>query len=277
MYEILRRIITWILPYLIKKADKYVPILLDNLIQKILNKREESDTKMATIKILVETDATIPVAIAGANVSVLIGSVKMDYTTQNDGTVEKSGFTNGVEYTFTATKTGYTPNSCKVIASEDGEMTGVIKLVSNIDRAVKTAQEKAAVATVTPTEKVADVVAKVAEAATSITTIVDAKSAYKSIESDTKTAMAAIKTAMIAGATAEVQVKSTEFISNTKTKLTDSIHWYVAQRSKLNVIKNFKEWLEYSSMIGGLFFLRASVATFVGEILTWVEDKLGEN
>ena len=156
MYEILGKIITWILPYLIKKADKYVPILLDNLIQKILNKREESGTKMATIKILVETDATIPVAIAGANVSVLIGSVKMDYTTQNDGTVEKSGFTNGVEYTFTATKTGYTPNSCKVIASEDGEMTGVIKLVSNIDSAVKTVEKAIVSASTNSTTTVSD-------------------------------------------------------------------------------------------------------------------------
>lgn len=134
----LEPLIKWLLgiivPKLMSLAEKYIPILLDNLIEKIIHKKD--DAKMATIKIITTNDSGT--ALAGVSVVVKVEGSDITYTSDSSGIIEKSGFTSGTTYTFTGTLTGYTSASVDVIASDDGVTSGTIKMVSSVSTAEST-------------------------------------------------------------------------------------------------------------------------------------------
>ena len=208
MYEVFinvgGKILTWILPYLIKKADKYIPIFLDDLINMVLNKREEKvesddstkgrDVKMATLKITVETEAEV--LIEGATLSTTINGTTVDYTTDTTGSIEKSGFTSGESYTFTAVKTGYTTNTVTVTASDDGVVSGVIKMAVVVETASTPVSTTETVSSTTDTTDEATLTTLLAEAkslAASLTTAVSDNSV-----TEATTAVTNIKTKVLA-------------------------------------------------------------------------------
>ena len=279
MYELFvtigGKIITWILPYLIKKADKYVPIFLYDLINMVLNKRENGvesqsgdstkgrDTKMATLKITVESDAVNPTFISGATLSTKIGAVPMTYTTDETGTIEKSGFTSGESYTFTATKTGYTTNTVTVVASDSGVVSGVIKLVAETVVGVTSAVESVV-------SKVSDAVET---AKTSTTTVSED---WKTIKATAETAISGLSTSLATSDLTKDGVVESLY-SQLTTVINSSITKIDAYKSQLMIsrhTKNFWECVLIDAKLAGIELFEYFVAKEISTIKTKITDKL---
>jgi len=145
--QYLTPILKWILPYVLKAADKYMPNLLEYLMNKITEKKENY---MSTIQIIAKDSAEKP--LVGVSLAYQIGAVTpTPAVTGTDGTVTLSGLTAGDSYTFTPTLTGYTGTAVTVTAND--AQTEVVNIVMTADT-VETAKSvitTAAVAAVTTT------------------------------------------------------------------------------------------------------------------------------
>jgi hypothetical protein len=264
MYELFvtigGKIITWILPYLIKKADKYVPIFLDDLI----NKRENGVVnKMATLKITVESDATTPELITGATLSTTINGTVVTYTTDATGTIEKSGFTSGESYTFTAVATGYATNTVTIVASDDGIVSGIIKLVAETVAGVTSAVESVV-------SKVSDAV-KTAE--TSTTTVSED---WKTIKATAESAINGLSTSLTTSDLTKDGVVESLY-SQLTTVINSSITKIDAYKSQLMIsrhTKNFWECVLIDAKLSGIELFEYFVAKEISAIKTKITDKL---
>lgn len=136
-------IIKWALPYLIKLAQKYLPELLNDAIQKI---KEKKENKMAKIQ-LIAKDQT-GAALAGVSLAYTVGSISpAPAVTAADGTISIEGFTSGDSYTFTPTLAGYTGSPVVVVANDAQTEVGniimtadtVVTVESTVKAAVTTA------------------------------------------------------------------------------------------------------------------------------------------
>ncbi|WP_231038407.1 carboxypeptidase-like regulatory domain-containing protein [Pectinatus frisingensis] len=261
-----------ILPKLLDWAQQTIPILASNAMQDIINKLKE-----------VKTMITINVKNASNNP---ITSAKISYT-DGTGTLQSlSVDVNGIliipalpagSYTFTASADGYTNNTATATVSEGTNSAFTITLSESAtakatnEAAIGTAVQNAGDSIITAVNKTLTT--------TNVTNIADAKAAFKTYTSDLTSQMDSIKKAMASDALDTVQSQSADFISQVKTQLTNSIGWYVEQRSKLKdstgkiPAKNWVDWLEYSSMIGAMYFMRGTVSTFVDEVLAWIAAK----
>ncbi|MBP2631571.1 MAG: hypothetical protein H6Q70_2199 [Firmicutes bacterium] len=57
--QYIRPVLRWLLPYFLKIADKYLPELLEDIVNKIKNNKKKDDVKMSeTTEVLKETVAT---------------------------------------------------------------------------------------------------------------------------------------------------------------------------------------------------------------------------
>ena len=276
MYEVFinmgGKILTWILPYLIKKADKYIPIFLDDLINMVLNKREEKvesddstkgrDVKMATLKITAETEAEV--LIEGATLSTTINGTTVDYTTDATGTIEKSGFTNGESYTFTAVKTGYTTNTVIVTASDDGVVSGVIKMAVVVET----------VGTTNPVDQVVNTVATAIETAkTSTTTVAED---WKTIKATAEAAISGLSTSLTTSDLTKDGVVESLY-SQLTTVINSSITKVDSYKSQLMVsrhTKNFWECVLIDAKLAGIELFEYFLAKEISTIKAKITDKI---
>jgi hypothetical protein len=286
-------VLKWLLPYILKAADKYLPELLDALIQRIKNNRFGNDSKtiIETINKKKEVDnmsATITVSvlnasrvgISGANISYNIPDVAVMQVKQTDtsGNATISGLPAG-QYAFKVTANGYNEQTANVTLSDNANSSMSVimteteekKEVENV--VINTAIQNAGTSVVDAINKTLTT--------TSVDNIADAKTAFKGYMSDLSGQMDSIKKSMANEAIDSVTADSATFIQSVKHQLTDSIAWYVTQRGKLIpdngrvAAKNWIEYLEYTSMIGAMYVMRGTVATFVDTVLKWIVQKVG--
>lgn len=261
-----------ILPKLLDWAQQTIPILASNAMQEIIDKLKEVKQKMITIT--VKNASGNP--INGATITYTENNTQQSALTDSNGLLVIPALSAG-NYTFTATATGYNANSANVAVSNGNNSAFAITLTETAE--AKSASESAISAA---TQNAADTVISAVNQAlstTNVTNIADAKKAFKSYMGNLNTQMDDIKKAMASDALDTVQSQSADFITQIKSQLTASIGWYVEQRSKLKdatgkvPAKNWVEWLEYSSMIGAMYFMRGTVSSFVEEVLTWIASK----
>jgi len=113
--QYIAKIIMFMLPYLIKAADKYIPEALDGLIKKIIEKKEVM--KMATVLITIKNQAGA--TLAGANVSYTVNGLSASKKTDENGQASISGLPADT-YKFTGSVAGYTPVT-QTIALQENE------------------------------------------------------------------------------------------------------------------------------------------------------------
>jgi hypothetical protein len=258
-------ILKWILPYIITAANNYLPDVLEMLIKKIVKK----DDKMGQIVLNVKSlTGVIAGATAAFNLNVNGTQTKISDAT---GIASISGLAAGT-YPVTVSANGYTTSdNITITLSADDSVVNqdvVLQSTQTVQVAVANAQTEVVAAA-------ADVITA-AVTTTNCTTLADAKTAYKALDASITASKAAATAAMKSGATEIVQAEGAELTKTLKQQLTDSIGWYVKQRSELGttkeIIGDFKklgEWCDYSSMIGSMCFLRSKLVSFVEKVVTW--------
>lgn len=119
-------VLKWILPYLVKEAEKYLPQLLDSLFIKLMSKRKKEITKMASVKFLVkDTDGKV---VPNINISYKVGGMLVTpKVTDVNGEASTSGLPVGV-YDFTASGNGYDAVTNKAVSVTE-EVVGTVAFV----------------------------------------------------------------------------------------------------------------------------------------------------
>jgi hypothetical protein len=269
----------WLLPYVLKMADKYVPELLEALVHRIKEKKEVKimSTKITFhVKALGRNDG-----IAGAHITYHIDGIGDNHAdTDGTGTASITSLPVGA-YTFKVSAAGFEPATTTVNLQDgiDKDVPIILTVSQTVQNAVQDAETKVANAATPVIEKVVE--AGVAISTTNCETLADAKTAYKALVASVDASKDNIQAAIKTGATEIVQAEGAKLTKTLKEQLSDSIHWYVKKRSELGSEKEimhdwskFKAWCDYTSMIAGMAFLRTSLMTFVDGIATWAIDHM---
>ena len=104
----------------------------------------------------------------------------------------------------------------------------------------------------------------------------DAKNMYKNLEKNIEAQKGVIEKALKDGAIDIVQQQASNLIYTAKTQLQKSMDYYVAERSKLNPLGswvNFRDYMEMTSMIAGIYLLRQNLVKYTNELLEKVIAK----
>lgn len=253
--NILIKISQYLVPVLINFVDKHKDEYLQKLSDKILKKLEgQGEEKMSTLR--VQTNI-------GALVEFNLGRKGIVKRVAEDGSAVVAGLDEEDRVTITVMLDGYKTTE-KVIESMNMDKEVVIELVKNkeIEQvAIET------VANVTPA--IVDIVKKI-----DITDITNAKEVYKDITNTIKENQDIVEDALKKGSYDVVQTAGTVVINTARQQLTDSIAYYVDLRSKLNPLGSwveFRDYTEYTSMIAGLYLLRANLVKWFDKVLVQLE------
>lgn len=104
----------------------------------------------------------------------------------------------------------------------------------------------------------------------------DAKNMYKNLEKNIEAQKGVIEKALKDGAIGIVQQQASNLIYTAKTQLQKSMDYYVAERSKLNPLGSwvsFRDYMEMTSMIAGIYLLRQNLVKYTNELLEKVIAK----
>ena len=104
----------------------------------------------------------------------------------------------------------------------------------------------------------------------------DAKNMYKNLEKNIEAQKGVIEKALKDGAIDIVQQQASNLIYTAKTQLQKSMDYYVAERSKLNPLGSwvsFRDYMEMTSMIAGIYLLRQNLVKYTNELLEKVITK----
>lgn len=104
----------------------------------------------------------------------------------------------------------------------------------------------------------------------------DAKNMYKNLEKNIEEQKDVIEKALKDGAIEIVQQQASNLIYTAKTQLQKSMDYYVAERSKLNPLGSwvsFRDYMEMTSMIAGIYLLRQNLVKYTNELLEKVIAK----
>ena len=104
----------------------------------------------------------------------------------------------------------------------------------------------------------------------------DAKNMYKNLEKNIEAQKGVIEKALKDGAIDIVQQQASNLIYTAKTQLQKSMDYYVAERSKLNPLGSwvsFRDYMEMTSMIAGIYLLRQNLVKYTNELLEKVIAK----
>ena len=104
----------------------------------------------------------------------------------------------------------------------------------------------------------------------------DAKNMYKNLEKNIEAQKGVIEKALKDGAIEIVQQQASNLIYTAKTQLQKSMDYYVAERSKLNPLGSwvsFRNYMEMTSMIAGIYLLRQNLVKYTNELLEKVIAK----
>lgn len=257
--NVLINIAKYILPFLVRFLDKHGDEWLEKFYDKIgriLDTREEE--KMSTLR--VETNV-------GANVEFALGRKGTIRRVAEDGVALVTGLDETDSPTVTVSMDGYMTEE-KKIQSMQNDVTVLIDLekIKPVEEVVK----EEVVEPLTPIA--AEVISKAASI--NITNIEEAKKDYKEIEEFVKSQKSTIENALKSGAYGVAQSAGADLINGIRTRLNESMDYYVKLRSKLNPLGSwveFRDYCEYTSMIAGIFFIRQNLVTWLGEILKQIE------
>ena len=189
---------------------------------------------------------------------------KIDRTTDENGNVSISGLDQQT-VTISFSKDGYISQEIPI----DVAIADIYKDI--ILMPVKTSEQATVDAINNTMSASSGVISSVVDTLSGkITSFDDAKVQYKALEQLIKADKKDIEKALKDGAIDIVQSKGAELIAIAKVKLTESMQWYVAERSKINPFGSwveFREWAELSSMIAGIYLARANLVTFVNKMI----------
>lgn len=104
----------------------------------------------------------------------------------------------------------------------------------------------------------------------------DAKNMYKNLEKNIEAQKGVIEKALKDGAIEIVQQQASNLIYTAKTQLQKSMDYYVTERSKLNPLGSwvsFRDYMEMTSMIAGIYLLRQNLVKYTNELLEKVITK----
>ena len=104
----------------------------------------------------------------------------------------------------------------------------------------------------------------------------DAKNMYKNLEKNIEAQKGVIEKALKDGAIGIVQQQASNLIYTAKTQLQKSMDYCVAERSKLNPLGSwvsFRDYMEMTSMIAGIYLLRQNLVKYTNELLEKVIAK----
>ena len=104
----------------------------------------------------------------------------------------------------------------------------------------------------------------------------DAKNMYKNLEKNIEAQKGVIEKALKDGAIGIVQQQASNLIYTAKTQLQKSMDYYVAESSKLNPLGSwvsFRDYMEMTSMIAGIYLLRQNLVKYTNELLEKVIAK----
>lgn len=198
---------------------------------------------------------------------------------KNHGLVEKTTDENG-ETSISGVEVGSTPIS---VSKEGFEGQNFSVEVNSEDQTVvkelvllNTKKEVKVEEVVTPVAL--DVAKKVVNAyiVADPKSFADAKNMYKNLEKNIEAQKGVIEKALKDGAIDIVQQQAINLIYTAKTQLQKSMDYYVAERSKLNPLGSwvsFRDYMEMTSMIAGIYLLRQNLVKYTNELLEKVIAK----
>ena len=193
---------------------------------------------------------------------------------KNHGLVEKTTDENG-ETSISGVEIGSTPVS---VSKEGFEGQSFSVEVNSEDQTVV----KELVLLNTKKEVVTPVALDVAKEVVSAYIVADpksfadAKNMYKNLEKNIEAQKGVIEKALKDGAIGIVQQQASNLIYTAKTQLQKSMDYYVAERSKLNPLGSwvsFRDYMEMTSMIAGIYLLRQNLVKYTNELLEKVIAK----
>lgn len=193
---------------------------------------------------------------------------------KNHGLVEKTTDENG-ETSISGVEVGSTPVS---VSKEGFEGQNFSVEVNSEDQTVV----KELVLLNTKKEVVTPVALDVAKEVVSAYIVADpksfadAKNMYKNLEKNIEAQKGVIEKALKDGAIDIVQQQASNLIYTAKTQLQKSMDYYVAERSKLNPLGSwvsFRDYMEMTSMIAGIYLLRQNLVKYTNELLEKVIAK----
>ena len=193
---------------------------------------------------------------------------------KNHGLVEKTTDENG-ETSISGVEVGSTPVS---VSKEGFEGQSFSVEVNSEDQTVV----KELVLLNTKKEVVTPVALDVAKEVVSAYIVADpksfadAKNMYKNLEKNIEAQKGVIEKALKDGAIDIVQQQASNLIYTVKTQLQKSMDYYVAERSKLNPLGSwvsFRDYMEMTSMIAGIYLLRQNLVKYTNELLEKVIAK----
>lgn len=197
---------------------------------------------------------------------------------KNHGLIEKTTDENG-ETSISGVEVGSTPVS---VSKEGFEGQSFSVEVNSEDQTVVkelvllNTKKEVKVEEVTPV--VLDVAKEVVSAyiVADPKSFADAKNMYKNLEKNIEAQKDVIEKALKDGAIGIVQQQASNLIYTAKTQLQKSMDYYVAERSKLNPLGSwvsFRDYMEMTSMIAGIYLLRQNLVKYTNELLEKVIAK----
>ena len=213
-------------------------------------------------------------ALEGASVVVnLVSHGLVERTTDEKGEASISGVEVG-STSVSVTKDGFEGQNFTVeVNSEDQTVTKEVVLLNKKNEVKVEEQVKEVV-----TPIALDVAKEVVNAyiITSPKSFDDAKSMYNNLELNIKAQKDVIEKALKDGAIEILQQQASNLMYTAKTQLQNSMDYYVAERRKLNPLGswvNFRNYMEMTSMIAGIYILRHNLVNYTNELLEKVIAK----
>lgn len=222
---------------------------------------------MAQIKLFVKSLAGA--SIEDANVNIKFNSVSIDKQTDKNGELTVSGFTTGV-CEIVVTADNYKDNSFAITIKEDSNNISkdVIMLSS---KSVEDVTNKAAE---NIQKAIEPIVFDVIESFIfkQPTTVEEAKQEYKELEANVKAQRKVIEKALKDNLIDVLQSQATNYIYVAKSQLQPAMDYYVNARKQYssNPFKSwvsFRNYMEYTAMIGGIVLLRQNMTKYMDKIL----------
>lgn len=203
----------------------------------------------------------------GANVEFALGMKGTVKRVAEDGLASVTGLNEDDSPKVTVYMDGYAPKEEKV-ASMAKNVTLTIELEKI--KAVGEAVQQKAMETAIPV--VTEVVNKISSI--DITNIDEAKKDYKELEKFIKNQKSTVEEALKSGAYDVAQSAGAELVNTVRTKLNESMEYYVNLRSKLNPLGSwveFRNYVEYTSMISSIYFIRQNLVSWFNDIMKKLE------
>lgn len=203
----------------------------------------------------------------GANVEFALGMKGTVKRVAEDGLASVTGLNEDDSPKVTVYMDGYVSKEEKV-ASMAKNVTLTIELEKI--KAVGEAVQQKAMETAIPV--VTEVVNKISSI--NITNIDEAKKDYKELEKFIKNQKSTVEEALKSGAYDVAQSAGAELVNTVRTKLNESMEYYVNLRSKLNPLGSwveFRNYVEYTSMISSIYFIRQNLVSWFNDIMKKLE------